>query len=433
MADRYVWSGATGAGNGTSWADAYTTLLSVAAVDTAGDTIHVASDHSESLAGPMTLNWAGTSASPVKIISENRTTGVAEFGAFLKTTGAYNITLAQNAAVCVSGLSVRAGDTASTSSRMTVGSNVTAFYENCLFAQGSTAASFSSIYLQSGSIANLRNCDVSFTATTSAISVEASRVQWDGGTISGGVTPSALFSVGATGSTFYAENWDLSGAGAAMNIVGAVAGASLFELSNSRLPAGWAGVLCGAVPASSRIVMRNCDNADTNYRLWIEAGSGGIRDETTIVRAGGASDGTTPISWRMSTNANASEFVAPLASDPIYQWNDTTGTGKTLTVEILHDSVTPLTNAEVYVEVCYLGNAGYPLGSTVADGRDSVLVVATNQDSSSATWTTTGLSNPNKQKLSATFTPQEKGLVSAVVRLAKPSTTIYVCPMAEIA
>jgi hypothetical protein len=48
------------------------------------------------------------------------------------------------------------------------------------------------------------------------------------------------------------------------------------------------------------------------------------------------------------------------------------------------------------------------------------------QTASTATWTTTGLTTPNTQKLEVTFTPQKKGLVQARVVLAKASKTIYV-------
>ena len=38
------------------------------------------------------------------------------------------------------------------------------------------------------------------------------------------------------------------------------------------------------------------------------------------------------------------------------------------------------------------------------------------------------MSNPNKQKISVSFTPQMKGAVHVKVCLAKASTTVYVDP-----
>lgn len=120
-----------------------------------------------------------------------------------------------------------------------------------------------------------------------------------------------------------------------------------------------------------------------------------------------------------------------LRSPEIMVWNDTTGSSKTLTIEILHDNATALKDNEVWVDAIYLGSSSYPLGTLVSDGA-SFVATAANQTTSSATWTTTGMSNPNKQKLSVTFTPQLKGFVIARVIVAKASYTLYVDPVATI-
>lgn len=200
------------------------------------------------------------------------------------------------------------------------------------------------------------------------------------------------------------------------------------RIANCKLPASWTGSLfTGTRGAGQRVSMYNCDNADTNYRLWIEAYSGSVRDETIIVRTGGASDGTTPISWKMVTNANSNELTVPLRSDPIAVWNSTVGTPITVTLETVTDNVT-LTDAEAWIDVDYLGTSGFPLGASISDKRATVLTTPANQTSSSVAWTTTGLTTPVKQKLSVTFTPQEVGFIYATVRLAKASTTVYVDP-----
>jgi hypothetical protein len=54
--------------------------------------------------------------------------------------------------------------------------------------------------------------------------------------------------------------------------------------------------------------------------------------ESTIVRTGGATDGTTPISWKVIT-AN-STYSVPFQCPPIAIWNDT-GTGQTATIECI--------------------------------------------------------------------------------------------------
>lgn len=184
--------------------------------------------------------------------------------------------------------------------------------------------------------------------------------------------------------------------------------------------------------------MHNCDSGDTNYRLWVEDYAGSVKHETTIVRTGGASDGTTTISWRMATTANAEYPVVLMCSPEIVAWNDTTGSSVTATIEIVHDSMgagsgSKFQDDEIWLEVMYLGTSGFPLGSWIRDCKADVLAAATNQDDSTETWTTTGLTTPVKQKLSVTITPQEKGFIHARVVMAKASKTCYICPKLTVA
>jgi hypothetical protein len=174
----------------------------------------------------------------------------------------------------------------------------------------------------------------------------------------------------------------------------------------------------------------NCDSADTNYRYYYEDYTGKITQESTIVRTGGASDGTTPISRKMVSSANAKAKI-PLASDPIEFWNEVTGSSITVTIPVITDNVT-LTDIEAWVDVEYLGTSGTPFGLYTSDRiSDPIYGSPANQTTDSvSSWTTTGLTTPVKQSLSIAFTPQEKGLVRARVMLGKASTTMYYDPKA---
>ena len=143
------------------------------------------------------------------------------------------------------------------------------------------------------------------------------------------------------------------------------------------------------------------------------------------MRTGGASDGTTSESFKMTSSANT-RFWSPLRAPEIPIWNDTVGSAITVTMECVTDNVT-LTDAEAWAEVQYLGTSGVPLGAIAMDRMTDVLATPANQASSSETWTTTGLTTPIKQKFAVTFTPQEKGWMLARACLAKASTTAYVC------
>jgi hypothetical protein len=183
--------------------------------------------------------------------------------------------------------------------------------------------------------------------------------------------------------------------------------------------------------------MHNCDSADTNYVLWIEDAFGSIKHDTGVYNDAGATNGTTRISWKMVSGADAEYPNQTLRSGEIVQWNEITGSTLTVTVEILrNDSTTALKNDEIWLEVQYLGTSGVPLGSFATDCKADVLATAADQDTSTASWT--GLAAPpggsyKKQKLSVTITPQEKGYIHAVVCLAKASTTVYVDPLLTVA
>jgi hypothetical protein len=156
---------------------------------------------------------------------------------------------------------------------------------------------------------------------------------------------------------------------------------------------------------------------------------GSIIQEITKIRSGGASNGVTPISWKMTSLSLSSSYHQPLVSPSISIWNDTIGSSKTVTVEILHDSVTNLKDNEVWLETEYLGNSSFPITTTMSDRSTNIFSTPADQSSSSVVWVTTGLSNPNKQKLEITFTAQMKGWIRMNVCLAKSNYTIYVDPL----
>lgn len=268
-------------------------------------------------------------------------------------------------------------------------------------------------------------------ATGGTVQIYNAQIRWDGGALLTQTNlPTILFTPqSGYGCDLEVHGVDLSLLGSGKSLVSGATEPVAARITFRNCKLGSSVSLVSAAPAVSgvRVSAYNCDSGDTNYRLWIEDHVGTILDETTLVMTGGATDGTTTVAWKMTTNASASDLV-PLVSDAFGEWNDTTASSKTVTVEILHDSATNLTDAEVWVKVEYLGTSGVPLGSVASDQRATPLTTAADQTASSVTWTTTGMSNPNKQKLSVTFTPQEKGSFVARVYLAKASKTIYVNP-----
>lgn len=172
----------------------------------------------------------------------------------------------------------------------------------------------------------------------------------------------------------------------------------------------------------------HCSASNITYDFLESQYEGTVQDETTIVRDGGASDGTTPQSWKMISSANTVDNINPLISPPIQSWTEST-TSKTFTVECIVNSATNLQNDEVWMEF------EYPVDNTSGLGgfaRDKCAILGTPADkpASTVTWNGTGgMANPNKFKCAVTVTPGKKGPITARICLAKASTTIYVDPL----
>lgn len=448
MANIYVRStDGNNADDGSTWALAKATIAGAAAVDAAGDTIFLSDAHAESTAGAVAITLAGSQASPSRLLcgddaAEPPTTIAAT--ATITTTGANGITV--SGWLYCYGVAFYCG-TGGTSASVILCfvSGDTQTFEGCEFRIVNTGSSTAAIQCESdaaGAPGNLRwiDCDVRFAHANQGIRLERSTFEWRGGSIlSGGTSPSNLFLVGGSSSrgvSAMVDGVDLSNGASTMNLVaGAQARAAKFVFRNCKMPGSWSGsLLSGTIGNATRAEMYNCDSADTNYKVWVEDYCGSVKDETTLVLTGGASDGTTTLAWKMATSADAEYPLNVLRSPEIAsEFLTSTGSSKTATVEILHDSATALKDDEVWLEVEYMGTSGFPLALFASDAKANVLATAADQASSSATWTTTGLTNVNKQKLVATFTPQEQGVALVRVCVAKASYTLYVDPKVTIA
>lgn len=435
----------SGANWGAGGTGAKGTLTGAAAIDAAGDSIYVAAAHAETTVGSLTFAWAGSGASTTKLICATTAaqppTALATSGTATANVSGGAITYTGNCYVY--GLTHIAGTGIGNPVVSLGGSNATQRYESCSFQlAGSGAAGVIRPNSGSQSAVYWKNCTVKFAAAGQGLNVNGGYFNWNGGGfVAGGTNPTTLFSafnVGAaagSGVNVLVENVDFVNMGTSVNLSTVPSAGVVITFRNCKLPAGWIGTLITAAfsaGAQGRAQMFNCDTGATNYRLWIEDGNGVIRDEQTLIRTGGASDGTTGLSWKLVTNANVNYPTSALATPEIAIWNDTTGASKTVTVEVLRDSATNLKDNEIWLEVSYLGSSGTPVGTPITDQTANPLTAAADQTASSVTWTTTGMANPNKQALAVTFTPQMKGFFLARVMLAKASATVYVDPKVTV-
>jgi len=245
--------------------------------------------------------------------------------------------------------------------------------------------------------------------------------------MAGSTSPTSLFSNGSR--NVYLEGVDLSSAAAGMNICAGGGNTEDIRLRHVKLPTSWSGAFILTAPTQfARAEMIACGNTGVNYKYRKKTNGGEVFDETTLVRTDGASNGTTPISYKCVSTSLA-RFPGVYVEGPeLVKWNETVGTPFDVTVELLHDSVTALTNKEVFIEVQYFSEAGSPLGGKVYTHPIDFMATAAAIPSSSKVWTTTGMTNPNTQAITASITPQQAGYVHVRVFVTKPSYTVYFCP-----
>lgn len=432
--------------NGSTWALANATLAGAMSDQAAGDRIWVSDNHLESGTANVTITSPGTASNPCQILGGD---DAAEPPTAMSTAPIVRTTTSGSVALQGSfymyGINVEVGSSAPgahltlTFAGEASGGRRQVFESSNFKLSGN--GSLADVILGSNaglqpSLVEWRNCGLHFGNASAGISQYHPIFRWIGGSIlSGGTAITTLFKAGGSPNHRYAtvENVDLANLASNCNLVNVGTIGCDIVFRNCKLPASWSGALTTGTPVvNTNVEMYNCDAGDTNYKLWIERYEGTIRDETTIVRSGGASDGTTPVARKMTTRSAAVFPYHVLRSPEIGDWIESVGSSKTMTVEIIHDSTTALTDKEVWLEVYYLGTSGFPLGSLASDAAATIVATGANQTASSVTWTTTGLTNPNKQKLDVTFTPQEKGWYIARVCLAKPSYTIYFDPLPTV-
>lgn len=432
----------TPATNYTSWATAANWTSTVARMCSAGNVVYYSHDHLETItttaAAAWSWGWLGTSTSSVRVMSSVSSSGepptIQQFGASISTTAANNmVVVSTNAWVYFYGMAYQCG-TASTAADLTLNTgNAQVVYERCRFKLGAqnTGSDFNVVQGLGGETI-LKHCSTLVTHADTAFQIilNAGTIRIIGGqTLS--TTPNPLFE-STLGGKIYVDGFDCSSLDSAFNFINTTGRITEVHVRNTRVPNSWTGNLNATAVISNGSVyeLMNSDSADTNYRLAMRQPYGSCYHETTIVKTNGATDGVTPISWLVSTNAKAQWSHQFVESPEIVRWNTTVGSPITCTIDFLV-GVTTMTNNQVWMEAQYLGLSGRPLGffsnNTTTWGAPSSY-----QSISAADWTSTGITDPVRQKLSVTITPEEAGFIHAKVMNATSSTPIYVDPVIQL-
>lgn len=434
MALKYLRSGAGGAATGADWANAYTTMSAAASGMSAGDTLYISEDHSESTAGAVTITFPGTAASPNKAICVNHSGSVPPVsadittGASVATTGANGITIAGGVYCNGVTFATNTGGATGGGTIVLTSGSVNQRFDNCNFRPLSSGAS--AINGSAGNIIYWNNCTVKFAAAGSAIGMaNGAGLFWKNSTAvdGAGTLPTTLFNDPARACTVYCENVDFSNL-SSKTIFPATAFAIKAFLVRCKLPGTVtiAGTPTGG-PDRAEIHLINSDSGATNYRTEKYSYAGTLTTETTIVRTGGATDGTTSVAHKIVTTANSS-WSFPFVSLPLFTvWNDTTGSAITVTVYGIWGGGAVPNKEDIWIDAEYPSSSSFPLGAQVTSGNADVLATAANS-SDTSTWG----GSTTKFKMAVTFTPQQKGPITVYVKAALASSTFYIDPLPVI-
>lgn len=438
-------------GNATfNWTAPYATIGTAVATgrSAAGDRIFVAHNHALSTATSFTITPVGTVASPTLVYCVNAAGTVPPVAADLRTTAietttgiasmtfSFGVMYIYGVTFSNSGASNNINFDPGGSSR-----NLIMTFEQCALKTTDTAVARRLNFGSGAGGAPQPDCALKITLIDTTLAFGASAQQatfkavdftWRNngtGAAFSGVLPTIPFQIG--GSTFDGPSFiRMEG----LDLSAFTAGKTLFDtnhtntramLLNCKLDAAVAIAVTPTAPGGAVDVICS-DSTSSTDRSERFAYQGTQTRESTIIRPLGANNSVVGMSWKIVTNAN-NEKEFPFECQEIITFNPTSGVAITATVEIVNDGVT-LKDDEVWMEVEYLGTAGFPIVSRVSCGRATPLTAGANIPTSAATWTTTGLGAPVLQKLVVTFTPQIKGMVRARVYVGKISQTLYVDP-----
>jgi hypothetical protein len=397
MANVYVYSGAAGAGTGADWTNAYTTLAAAFAGGAAGDRFLLANDHAESQASALTLTPPGTAANPCQVICVNRAGSVPPVSADLATTATITTT-GTNAITLAGGYCYWYGitfnnATGSAAAPMAILSAAGAYVmQSCQLLHNSTSGSSTfAIGSTGGSEQRLELIDTTlgFSHVSQTITLRCVRFIWSDTATpikSGGafVVPTNLFALGTRSGTARLEGLDLSTLGSGKNIVGANATAAEFYLSDCKIDSAVTVATTPAAIGAAETYVTRTDSSGTNYIASKYSYAGTLTTETTIIRTGGASNGT-GFSHKIVTTANC-KWAQPFESIPLAAWNATVGSSVTVTVEGIWDAAALPNDDEVWFDVEGLATVGSPLGSAATGSKADILASGTALTASTQAW-----------------------------------------------
>jgi len=420
MAIHYVNSGASGANNGTSWTDAWTSLASSTGV-AAGDEVRVHDAHSQDPGASVTYNWSnGTEANPVKIVCVDKddSDALATGATIAQTVAGRNIVL--QGSIYIDGVTFNAADS------LIIGTNnKSQRYNSCTFGIVVTAATRSVQCGGTSSFVEIYNCTINVDAAANhgfniagrdRVSVVNSTINFNASATSGP-------SVSTPGASLEMRCCNISGATNQF-----VATAPYVTIAAYRCKLGsFTNLMSTTLGFASSVTVGECSSATVTGPTIGLIGHGSDRGivlgDDGRYRTGGATRDAVPFSWEMDPSANSEVQISPLRA-PDIAIKVEGGAARTLTVFVAGGA--EMYDDEVWLEIEGPDDSNTTQGyyaSTRLPWRGSRQPL----DTDASTWN--GSDVGTVRKIDHTYTPNHDGVV--VIRVCYGKTSggnIYVDP-----
>jgi hypothetical protein len=410
----------------------------------AGNTIYVGDNHAESQATLLQIQPNG-GAVVGRILCHNHSgsyppaSGDLTTGASISTTGAVNLNFTPSlpGGFYLYGVSFVAGVGQSAAAGLNFSvQSCTVYLDNCSLVMAATGTS-AQIVLSSGAgpgFITFNNTTVKFANAGQSINVSQGQLTWQNtGQVlaSGSSVPSNFINLGTVSSTSVVlEALDLSQLTGNIFSSSATSGLGSFLVKDCKLNAS----ATFANPSISGMTVQyvRSDSSGTAYKSARYQYEGTETTETSITRVGGASDPTGQAQSRKIVTTANSQWLRPFQAEPYAIWNSTIGANVTVTVCGTVNAGALPNNDDIWLEVEYLGNASFPVGTIVNTTKSSTLAANAAVASDSSTWNGGGSgAGWSPFKLVATLSSPQPGLpgiLEARVRVGKPSATYYIDP-----
>lgn len=448
-ADKFCRSGASGANDGSDWADAYTDCCrdwgSEGSFTPGTDFVYIDDDHDQDLAQECYLDGTlgeGTN-DPVRIVSvvggvSGTTPGAYSPGATIRTNGGtFDIEIGEKLAIF--GVNFLSDDDIFLAGPS--GPDAKILCEDCrLELVGATSTNRLDIGNPSfaGQEVVLRNTNIAFGNTLQGISWNPVVFYMYGGTIEDdnqGVFIDDLSAEGGIQAEFHGVDMSAMD-GDLVNAAHFTAGSFRFLFNRVTLHASVS--IVDQVPdIPGHIVEAYYSQVGTDadpalqMERWTYEGS--VTLEETRDRDNGASDGTNQYSWSMDTSvgSNTIEIYEPLRSPPVSFWLDGDAS-TTQTVRWYVASGATLQDDEFWIDCIFQTSAATSsLGELVTTRPDPLATPANLTTDGSSTWNCSS-DCTTAQRIDISSVPDKPGLAQCWANLAKPSERVSFDPFPDI-